>query len=201
MQTKTRRIPFLSTGTKLAVLGTLLAVGMPAQAAPENYTVDSRHTFPVFEVGHLGFSLQRGRFNQSSGKISLDREARTGSVELTIDAASIDMGIDKWDTHMKGEDFFNVQKYPTITYKSTKMLFDGDKVVGAEGDLTLLGVTKPVKVTLTDFACGANPYNKKPLCGGNATVQIKRSEFGMTYGLPNFTDNVKIMIPVEAFKD
>ena len=206
MQTKhqwhpTRTPVSLANGVRLAMLGALIGAGSPAQAAPENYTVDSRHTFPVFEVGHLGFSLQRGRFNQTSGKITLDRDGRTGSVELTIDAGSIDMGIEKWDTHMKGEDFFNVQKYPTITFKSTKLLFEGDKVVGADGDLTLLGVTKPVKVVMSDFGCGANPYNKKPLCGGNATVSVKRSEFGMTYGLPNFTDNVKIMIPVEAFKD
>lgn len=201
MQTQSRRNPTPSSAAKLAAVAALVCASLPAAAAPESYTIDSRHTFPVFEVGHLGFSLQRGRFNQTAGKITLDREARTGSVELTIDAASIDMGIEKWDTHMKGEDFFNVQKYPTITYKSTKLLFEGDKVVGAEGNLTLLGVTKPVKVSMSDFGCGANPYNKKPLCGGNATVQIKRSEFGMTYGIPNFTDDVKIVIPVEAFKD
>jgi polyisoprenoid-binding protein YceI len=183
------------------VLATLALAAAPAFAAPESYTIDSRHTFPVFEVGHLGYSLQRGRFNQTTGKIVVDAAAKTGSVELVIDAASIDMGIEKWDAHMKGEDFFNVAKYPSITFKSSKLMFSGDKVTGAEGELTLLGVTKPVKVALTEFNCAMHPYAKKMACGGNATAAIKRSEFDMTYGVPGIGDDVKLMIPVEAFKD
>lgn len=183
------------------VLATLALAAAPALAAPESYTIDSRHTFPVFEVSHLGFSLQRGRFNQTTGKIVLDTAARTGSVELAIDAASIDMGIEKWDAHMKGEDFFNVAKHPTITFKSNRLVFSGDKVTGAEGELTLLGVSRAVKVSLTDFNCAMHPYAKKMACGGNATAAIKRSEFGMTYGVPGIGDDVKLMIPVEAFKD
>ncbi len=173
----------------------------PALAAPESFTIDSRHTFPVFEVSHLGYSLQRGRFNKTSGKIVIDTAVRSGSIELTIDAASIDMGLEKWDDHMRGEDFFNVAKYPAMTFKSTKVLFNGEKVVGAEGDFTLLGVTQPLKVTLTDFNCAMHPYAKKMACGGNATAAIKRSAFGMTYGLPGIGDDVKLIIPVEAFKD
>lgn len=182
-----------------AALG--LAIALPAAAAPESFTIDARHTFPVFEVNHLGFSLQRGRFNQTTGKIAIDREAGTGSIDITIQAASIDMGIDKWDEAMRGEDYFNAEQHPTITFRSSKITFENGKVSGADGELTLLGVTKPVRVAFEGFSCGNHPINKRALCGGNATVQIKRSEFGMLKGLPGIADDIRIMIPVEAFKD
>ncbi len=185
--------------TLSAALG--LVIALPAAAAPESFTIDARHTFPVFEVNHLGFSLQRGRFNQTTGKIAIDREAGTGSIEVTIQAASIDMGIAKWDEAMRGEDYFNTEQHPTITFRAAKVSFEGGKVSGADGELTLLGVTKPVRVAFEGFSCGNHPINKRALCGGNATVQIKRSEFGMLKGLPGIADDVRIMIPVEAFKD
>ena len=177
-----------------------LAVSVSAQAA-DSYTIDSRHTFPVFEVNHLGFSTQRGRFNKSAGKITLDTAAKSGNVDLTIDSGSIDMGIEKWDEHMKSPDFFDAAKHPTITFKSSKIKFDGDKVVGADGDLTLLGVTKPVTLAMSGFRCGEHPMLKKIVCGVDATTTIKRSDFGMKYGLPAIGDEVKLIVPVEAIKD
>jgi polyisoprenoid-binding protein YceI len=182
----------------LAVLA--LGLSVSAQAA-DSYTIDSRHTLPVFEINHLGFSTQRGRFNKSAGKISLDLAAKSGNVDLTIETASIDMGLDKWDEHLKSADFFDAAKHPTITFKSNKIKFDGDKVVGAEGDLTLLGVTKPVTLALSGFRCGEHPMLKKTVCGVDATTMIKRSEFGMKYGLPAIGDDVKLIVPVEAIKD
>ncbi len=162
---------------------------------------DSRHTLATFEINHLGFSTQRGRFNNASGKIMLVPAQNSGSIEVSIDSASIDMGLDAWDKIMRGEDFFNVEKFPAMTFKSTKILFDGDKVVGAEGDFTLLGVTRPVKLAVKGFACGTHPINKKALCGADVSATIKRSEFGMTKYLPGISDDVFIEIPVEAFKD
>lgn len=184
-------------------LATLLAATLATavQAAPESFTLDSRHSFPSFHINHLGLSLQMGRFNKATGKITIDREARQGSVDLAIDAASIDMGIDKWDEQMRGEDYFNVEKFPTMTFKSTTVLFDGDKVAGAEGEFTLLGVTKPVKVTLTGFNCITHPINKKFVCGGMASATFKRSEFGLTKGLPGTGDEVRLTMAVEAFRD
>jgi polyisoprenoid-binding protein YceI len=182
-----------------AVLAILAAA--PAVAAPESYTLDSRHSFPTFTINHLGLSMQMGRFNKAGGKIVLDREARTGSVELTIDAASIDMGLDKWDAAMRGEDYFNVEQHPTMSFRSTRVLFEGDKVVGAEGEFTLLGVTRPVSVTLSGFNCITHPLNKKIVCGGNASASFKRSEFGLTKGLPGIGDEVRLTMAVEAFRD
>lgn len=181
----------------IALTGLLAA---PAFAA-DSYTVDSRHTFPMFEVNHMGFSTQRGRFNQSSGKITLDTAAKKGSVELTITTASLDMGLDKWDEHLKSEDFFNVAQFPTMHFTSDKLVFDGDKVVAAEGSFTLLGVTKPLTLTVSNFRCAPHPMNKKQTCGADITATFKRSEFGMTKYVPGVSDEVKISTPVEAIKD
>lgn len=172
----------------------------PALAA-DTYTIDSRHTFPTFEVNHLGFSTQRGRFNKVTGSITLDRAAKKGSMEIVIDVASIDMGIDKWDEHMKSEDFFNAAKFPTVVFKSDTMKFDGDRLAAVDGQLTLLGVSKPVTLTVTRFHCAHNPMAKKDACGADATATIKRSEFGMKYAVPNVGDEVLLRIPVEAFKN
>lgn len=180
------------------LLASLLAA--PAFAA-DNYTIDSRHTWPVFEVNHLGFSTQRGRFNKSSGKVTLDSAAKKGSVELVIETASIDMGLDKWDEHMKSDEFFNVAQFPTMRFVSDRLVFDGDKVVAAEGSFTLLGVTKPLTLTVSNFRCAPHPMVKKPACGADIFTTLKRSEFGMTKFLPAVSDEVKISAPVEAIKD
>jgi len=184
----------------LIAIAVAAAMSTPAFAA-DSYTIDPNHTMPVFEINHLGFSTQRGRFNKTEGKITLDTAAKKGSVELTIDVASIDMGLAKWEEHLRSEDFFNAAKFPTMTFKSDKLIFNGDKVVGAEGTFTLLGVAKPMKLTVTGFTCGVHPLNKKPVCAGDVSATLKRSDFGMMKNLPAIGDDVKLMIPVEAFKD
>jgi len=184
------------------LLAILLASLLTAPAwATDSYTIDSRHTWPVFEVNHMGFSTQRGRFNKSSGKIALDIAAKKGSVELTIEAASLDMGLEKWDEHMKSEDFFNVAQHPVIRFVSDKLVFDGDKVVAAKGSFTLLGVTRPLTLTVSNFRCAMHPMAKKPACGADVSATLKRSEFGMSKYVPMVSDEVKISSPVEALKD
>lgn len=180
------------------LLGSLLAA---SACAADNYTIDSRHIWPVFEVNHLGFSTQRGRFNKSSGKITLDTAAKKGSVELVIETASLDMGLDKWDEHMKSDEFFNVKFFPTMRFVSDKLVFDGDRVVAAEGSFTLLGVTKPLTLTVSNFRCAPHPMVKKPACGADISTILKRSEFGMTKFVPAVSDEVRISVPVEAIKD
>lgn len=179
----------------------LAAVAASPLLAAESFTVDSNHTWPYFEVNHLGFSTQRGRFNKTNGKITLDTAAKKGSVDITIDTNSVDMGLEKWDTHMKDEDFFNVEKFPTMTFKSEAFKFEGNKPVSAVGMLTLLGTSKPIKLTISNFVCGANPITKKPLCAADISSTIKRSDWGMTKYVPGVSDEVKITIPVEAYKD
>lgn len=169
--------------------------------AVDTYTIDGTHTFPVFEVNHLGYSVQHGRFNKTSGSITLDMAQKKGSVDLTIETSSLDMGFALWDEHMAAEGFFNSAKFPTMTFKSTKLVFKDDKVVAAEGDFTLLGVTKPLTVTVKSFSCGEHPYYKKAMCGANIGGVIKRSDFGMSKGVPAISDEIKIHVPVEAFKN
>jgi polyisoprenoid-binding protein YceI len=179
------------------------AIAAPAVAAPETYLIDPVHSQPQWEANHVGFSNQRGSFTKMEGKVTLDREAKKGSVEVTIDAASIRTYDARLDAIVKGERFFNAEKFPTITFKSQDVKFDGDRVVAIDGELTMLGVTKPVSLAVSNFRCGPNPFSKKPMCGADATTTIKRSEWGMSTGLNigNPGDDIKLMLPVEARLD
>lgn len=175
-------------------------IAVPAYAA-ESYTIDHAHTWPMFEVNHLGFSTQRGRFDKTSGKITLDIAAKKGSVDLVIGTDSLNMGFDKWNEHMKSADFFNAAQFPMMHFTSNNLVFEGENVVAAEGSFTLLGVTKPLTLTVSNFRCAPNPMNKKLTCGADISGTLKRSEFGMTKYVPAISDEVKIFSPVEAFKD
>ena len=187
---------------RMLVAGIAATVAIPV-GAQETYVLESVHSQPQWEARHIGFSNQHGSFGKATGKITLDRAARKGNIDVTIDAASIKTFDGRLDTIVKGERFFNVEKYPTITFKSTNVMFDGDRVVGAEGELTMLGVTKPVTLKVANFSCGEQAFNKKPMCGADATATIKRSEWGMTDGLKigNPSDEIKLTIPVEAYRD
>lgn len=191
----------MKTTLAAPLLLALAAVAAPALAAPAGYTIDPNHTFPVFEVDHLGFSTQRGRFNKTSGRITLDTAARQGSVDVTIDAASIDMGFAKWNDNMRGENYFNTDAHPTITFKADRLVFDGERPVSAEGSLTMLGVTKPVTLTINRFRCAPHPLNKRETCGADVVATLKRSEFGMTKYIPSVGDDVRLLIAVEAFRE
>jgi polyisoprenoid-binding protein YceI len=184
-------------------LGTAVATAITAlpASASESYSLDVRHTFPSFEVNHLGFSIQRGRFNKTTGKIMIDPAARKGSAEITIDAASVDTGLDKLEAHLRGEDFFDVARFPTITFKGDQFAFEGDKVKSVSGNLTMRGVTKPVTLTAAYFNCADHPMAKKKACGGDFTTTVKRTDFGMKYAVPAVADEVTLRIQVEAFRD
>jgi polyisoprenoid-binding protein YceI len=184
----------------VAVLGILLA--LPAAAAPENYVADPEHTISTFEAGHFGFSWVRGRFNKNSAKVVLDREAKKGSVEAVIDTTSIDTGHQRRDDALRSENYLNVAKFPTITFRSQNLKFSGDNLVGADGDLTIMGVTRPVSLDIVFFKCGAHPANKREMCGADARATIKRSEFGVKRGANSpMNDEVKIAIQIEVYKE
>ena len=185
--------------SRIAVAAVATLITLPV-AAQETYVIDPVHSQPQWEAHHIGFSAQRGSFTKMEGKIVLDRAAKKGSVDVTIDAASIRSYDPRLDALLKGERFFSVEKFPTITFKSSDLKFDGDGVVAINGELTMVGVTKPVTLAVSHFACGPNPFNKKPMCGAIAKVTIKRSEWGMTNGLPNRNpdDDIELMLPVEA---
>lgn len=183
-----------------AAAALVAAAPFAAGAAPVSYTIDGAHSYPYFEINHLGFSTMRGRFNETEGKITLDTAAKTGSVEVTIDAESIDTGHDKRDDHLRSPDFLNAGEFPEITYKSTKVTL-GDGTAKIEGNLTINGVTKPVALDVTRFNCGPNPMSKKETCGFDAVATIKRSDFGVSYAVPAVADDMKLLISVEAIRD
>jgi polyisoprenoid-binding protein YceI len=178
-----------------------IAATAPALAAPETFVIDGTHTFSRFAYSHFGYSRQESRFNQNSGKIVIDRAAKTGSVEVTIDTKSVDTGYPVFNGHIQGEDFFDTEKYPTATFKSTKLKFEGDKLAAVDGNLTLKGVTKPVTLTVSSFQCMSHPMLKKDACGANATTTVKRSDFNMGKFAPYVGDEVTITIAVEAIKE
>lgn len=178
----------------------VVATPFAASAAPVSYTVDGAHSYPYFEINHLGFSTMRGRFNSTAGKITLDTAAKTGSVDIRIDAESIDTGFAKRDDHLRSPDFLNAGEFPELTYKSTKVTL-GDGTAKVEGNLTINGVTKPVALDVTRFHCGPNPMSKQETCGFDAITTIKRSDFGITYAVPAVADEMKILLGVEAVRD
>ncbi|WP_420467541.1 YceI family protein [Panacagrimonas sp.] len=180
----------------------LLAAGMSgaALAAPVTYTVEPGHTYPSFKAQHMGISFWRGKFNKSSGTVVLDREAGTGTVDITIDAASVDFGHDKMNEHALKDDFFHVEKYPEITYKGT-IKFDDGEPDEVDGELTMLGVTQPVKLDIESFKCIQHPMLKVEVCGADAEGEFNRWDFGMKYGAPTEElGKAEIEIQIEALR-
>lgn len=185
---------------RLATLAALVAVATAAQAAPETFVIDNSHTYPHFSYNHLGFSNQTHKFDKTSGKVVLDRAAKAGSAIVTIDATSVNTGYALFNEHIQAADFFDTAKYPTITFKSDKMAFRGDRPVSLVGDLTIKGVTKQVTLDITHFKCQPHPMLKVEACGANATTQIKRSDFNMGKNAPYVSDEVKLTLAIEAVK-
>ncbi|WP_028605957.1 YceI family protein [Ottowia thiooxydans] len=184
--------------TAIAICSTL-AAALPAQAA--DYVTEPTHTSAIFEISHFGAGVNRARFDKEEGTIKYDPVAKTGHVELRIDAASISTGVPPFDGHLKGEQMFNVAKYPTIKFVSTKFHFDGDKVSTVDGQLTIKDKTHPVTLKATQFACYQSPMVKREVCGGNFEGIIDRTLWGMDYGLNMVAGkDVKLIATVEAIK-
>lgn len=184
-----------------AALVIAAATATSAMAAPETYSVDGTHTFERFSYSHFGLSTQLSRFNKTTGSVVLDKAAKTGSVDIVIDTTSVDTGYDTFNEHIQGADFLDTAKYPTATFKSTKVRFEGDKPVAIDGDLTIKGVTKPVTLTVTHFVSMPHPMLKKDAIGADAQVVVKRSEFGAGKYAPHVGDDVTITVSLEAIKN
>ena len=181
---------------------------LAAMAAPTTYVMDPLHSYPNFTINHLGMSTMHGRFDKMAGKITFDQAAKTGSLEAKIASVSINTGDSKRadgsrsrDEHLRSADFFNSAEYPELVYKSTKFNFKGDDVESVEGTLTMLGVTKPVKLSVTSFKCGPHPFTKKPMCGADAQTMIKRTDWGIKFGVPAVADDIKLTFSIEAYPE
>ena len=179
----------------------LAAVCATSAFAADTYAIDPSHTYPSFEADHFGgLSTWRGKFNKTEGNIVVDRAAKTGSVDINIDATTIDFGNDKLNEHAKKAEMFDVAKFPTANYKG-KLVFKGDVPTSVDGQLTLHGVTKPVILTINKFKCIQHPMLKREVCGADASATFNRSDFGVAYGTQmGFSPEVKLAIQVEAVK-
>lgn len=184
------------------LIAALAAASASAAFAADTYSIDPSHTYPSFEADHFGgLSVWRGKFTKTSGTITLDRAAKTGTVDIAIDPASIEFGMVKLDQHVKSPDMFDVAKYPTASYKSKSIRFRGDTPVAVDGELTLHGVTKPVTLAINKFKCIQHPMYKREVCGADASATFNRADFGIDYGVKmGFSPEVKLAIQVEAIK-
>jgi polyisoprenoid-binding protein YceI len=181
----------------LFILGATSAI-----AAPTTYSVDSDHTHPSFEVDHFGgLSVWRGTFKRTSGTVEIDTAARSGTVDVVIDTATVDFAHDKLNEHVSGPEMLDVTKYPTAEYKGKFVEFANGAPKTISGDLTLHGVTKPVTLTIDSFKCMENPLIKKQVCGADASGMFNRADFGVNYGEQyGFKQAVLLRIQVEGVK-
>lgn len=186
---------------KIALFGLSAVLSASVFAAPETFVLEPSHTFSRFSYTHLGYSTQQHRFDKSRGKVTLDRAAKTGAVDVTIDMTSVSTGSTLFNQHIQGADFFDTANHPVATFKSTAVRFEGDKPVAIEGRLTLKGVTKPVTLSVSHFHSAPHPMMKKDTIGADASVVVKRSEFNMGENVPFVGDDVTISIAVEAIKE
>jgi polyisoprenoid-binding protein YceI len=186
---------------KTALPAAMLAIMAGAALAdPVTYTVDPGHTYPSFEADHFGgLSVWRGKFDKSSGTIVIDKAKGSGTVEVTVDTASIDFGHPKLNEHAKSAEMFDVAKYPTATYKGTLTNFKNGAPTQVDGQFTLHGVTKPLTLTINSFMCKPNPMDKKEHCGADASGTLNRADYGIAYGDKyGFKMEVKLAIQVEG---
>jgi len=155
----------------------------------------------LYEIGHFGTSTNRGRFDRKEGSVTFDRAARTGKVEIRIDLASVNTGVAPLDKHLQSKDFFNVAEFPTARFVGDNFSFKGDKVSTIGGTLTMRGKTVPVTLKASNFNCYTSPTLKREVCGGDFETTLKRSLWGVDYGLNfGFPDDVRLLVQVEAIK-
>lgn len=167
-------------------------------AAPVTYTIDGSHTFVRFSYNHLGLSAQSSQFNGTTGTVVWDQEAGMAEVELVIDTTSVETGFPLFNEHIQGEDFFNTAEYPTATFTSTQVVFDGERPVSIDGELTIKGITQPVTLEVTHFAAMPHPMLQSDAIGANATTVVNRSDFDAGKYAPHVGDEVTISISLEA---
>jgi polyisoprenoid-binding protein YceI len=184
----------------LIAAAALALVAAAAHAEPVTYHFDPAHTWTTWEIPHMATSTLRGRFDRKEGSVTIDRAARTGKLEITIDTTSINTGVEPFNKHLSSKDFFNVAEFPTAKFSADQFAFDGDQVKSVTGTLTMLGKSLPLTLTASHFNCYDHPMIKRQVCGGDFDVTIQRSLWGMAYGIGYSADAVKLHVQVEAVR-
>jgi polyisoprenoid-binding protein YceI len=189
--------------TKISLLAVMAAIGFTAAAHAESatYAIDPNHTFASWEIAHFATSTNRGRFNKTSGTVTLDKAAKTGALDVTVDTTSLDTGTAAFTKHISSDEMLNVAAFPTAHLVATKFVLNGDKVAEIDGNLTLMGKTNPIVLKAQNFNCYMSPMVKREVCGGDFDATLVRSQYGVTYGLNyGFPDAMHLVIQVEAVK-
>ena len=177
-------------------------IASAAHAESATYALDPTHSFASWEISHFGTSTNRGRFNKTTGTVTIDKAAKTGSLDVTVDTTSLDTGTAQFTKHISSEEMLNVAAFPTSHLVASKFTFSADgKVTQIDGNLTLMGKTNPVTLKAVNFNCYMSPMVKREVCGGDFEATITRSQFGVSYGLNyGFPDNMHLVIQVEGVK-
>jgi len=183
------------------VLAASLLVGAAPCLAADRFKIDPEHSFAMFEYDHWGLSLQRGRFDSTSGFIDLDIEAKSGSIEIETQSASISTGVPAFDKLLRSDDFFDAASHPKTTFRSSRLLFDAERLTRVEGSLTIKGIARPTTLEITHFHCRYMYVYGKYACGANGFAKILRSDFEMGRYAPFVSDAVTLFIIVEAIKE
>jgi len=179
----------------------LLATGFAAHAETATYAIDPTHTYVTYEIQHFGTSTNRGRFDKKEGTVQLDKAAKTGKVEVTVDVNSANTGLAAMNKHLLSADILDGEKFPTVKFVGDKFVFDGDKVASVSGELTIKGKTGPATLKATNFNCYTSPMLKREVCGGDFETVIDRPYYGVDYGVAyGFSKSLKLVIQVEAIK-
>lgn len=186
---------------RILIAAVAMALSSGFAWAMDKYTVDSTYTIPTFEISHLGITTQQGRFDKATGTIYLDLAAKKGSVEIIIDTTSLNMSSRAWTRHLAEPELFDSAKHPTMVFKSSMLTFREGKVVAADGEFTMKGITRPLRVEVSGFRCLSVRGGAGSICGGDVTATVKRSDFGITQYIPEVSDEIKIRVPIEAFRD
>ena len=201
MQKTSRRIAPLAAGTAIAIAALLASAPGTSHAQSATYAIDPTHTFATFEALHFGTSTNRGRFGKNTGTVQFDRTGKTGKVELTLDMSAISTGVAPFDGHLRGTDFFDVANHPTATFVGDKFSFNGNIVSEVSGTLTLRGKSAPVTLKAIRFNCFDHPMLKREVCGGDFETTLKRSLWGINWGLTmGVPDDTRVVIQVEAVR-
>jgi polyisoprenoid-binding protein YceI len=182
----------------VALAGLLFAAGASAEAV--TYSIDPTHTFVTFEASHFNTSTLRGRFDKKAGSVMIDKAAKKGEADITIELTSVSTGVAPLDKHLMSKDFFNAEQNKTAVFKSKELTFDGDKVSGLSGTLSMNGKDNPVMLKAARFNCYDNPMLKREVCGGDFEATIQRSQWGIVYGLPGIPDSIRLLIQIEAVR-
>lgn len=192
----------MKNSAKALLISSALALTTVASAAlPNQWQLDDSHTRVGFSVNHLGFSTTMGHFNDVKGVVNYDVKAPSKTnISFTIATDSIDTNWDARDEHLKKAEFFNVAKYPTMTFKSTSVKFINPQQAKVTGDFTMLGQTKPLTLDVTLNKIANSPLTKEPVIGFRATGNIDRAAYGMTAFADGITTNVPIQIDGELIE-